>query len=1171
MSNFAFLQSEFCALFPNANRAEVLAFFDPRGSCFYARLTLELAVNWLYDHDQTLKRPYQQMLGALLHEPTFQQLLPPPLFNKAKAIQKAGNLAAHSPKPIRSFDAVRICKELFHLLFWLARTYTRQSDPKTIEATFDPDLLKQDRVETKPSTPDSIQKKENAFEKEQEAHNQKAVDREKIISAQATIAEREAKLKELDAELARLRAELAEAKAHNLKVPDSHDYSELETRKLIIDLLLREAGWSLGADVSEEYPVTGMPNQNGEGFVDYVLWGDDGLPLAVVEAKRAMKDPHVGQQQAKLYADCLQTMKGQRPVIFYTNGYETWLWDDSFYPARMVQGFYTKDELLLMVQRRQLRVDLKGKPVNDRIVDRTYQKRVIRSLTESFMQYQRKGLLAMATGTGKTRTVIALVDLLMRHNWVKRTLFLADRVALVNQAVNAFKAHLPESSPVNLVTEREGHGRVYVCTYPTMMGLIETMDGHRRTFSVGHFDLVVIDEAHRSVYQKYGAIFNYFDSLLVGLTATPRDEVHHDTYHLFDLEPGIPTDAYSLDEAVADGYLVPPQSVSVPLRFQREGIKYAALSQDEKEHWESLDWGEYGPEGPPENVDANAVNKWLFNEDTVDKVLKHLMENGQKVEGGDTLGKTIIFAKNHDHALFIEKRFNTHYPHYKGHFARVIDNYETYAQSLIDAFGTTSKLPQIAISVDMLDTGIDIPDVVNLIFFKIVRSKTKFLQMVGRGTRLRPDLFGPGEDKAYFAIFDYCGNLEYFDANPDGVAGKSVEPISTRIFKHRLQLLDAISHRSNITEPVRMVAEDATYTGQSIGSSAAVESEEQLYFSTIDILHAEVAAMNVDNFIVRPKRKYAERYKQRAAWSHLDVEKLGELEHHVAGLPAELDKEDITAKLFDLTCLQLQLALLEHSAAFIRLKRRVQEIAADLEEKEAIPMVKAQMEMIQAVQTDEYWQDVTLPMLEMLRRKLRDLVKFIDQKRRKPVYTALQDDIGEGQEIEINGFNPGINLVQYRKKVTQFILSNENHAAIRKLKNNKPLTASDLSGLEKLLFASEEVQGREQFEKAFGHQGSLTVFIRSLVGLDRNAAKQAFSRYLDAARFNTNQIRFVEMIIEHLCLRGVLDAGVLYEEPFTSIHYEGLDGVFPSALADEIVTIIGLINANAEMLDSANH
>jgi type I restriction enzyme R subunit len=338
---------------------------------------------------------------------------------------------------------------------------------------------------------------------------------------------------------------------------------------------------------------------------------------------------------------------------------------------------------------------------------------------------------------------------------------------------------------------------------------------------------------------------------------------------------------------------------------------------------------------------------------------------------------------------------------------------------------------------------------------------------------------------------------------------------------------------------------------------------------TKDILHNEVAAMNIDNFIVRSKRRHVERFKNRKEWNNLDAEKIGELVHHVAGLPAELEKEDITAKLFDLTCLKLQLALINKSAAFVELKNRVQGIAMDLAEKESIPMVKAQMPLIQLVQTDEYWQDVTLTMLEHLRRKLRDLVKFMDNKKREPVYTILQDEIGNGEEIVINGFDKGINLVQYRKKVEQYIRSNDDHVTIHKLKHNKPLTATDLSELERFLFESGEVQSRELFEKVFGKQEQLSVFIRSLVGLDRGAAKEAFSKYLDTTQFNTKQIRFIEMIIYHLTQTGIMDAGLLYEQPFTGLHYEGLDGLFPSATADEIVSIIERVNANAEVRKAA--
>ena len=401
--------------------------------------------------------------------------------------------------------------------------------------------------------------------------------------------------KALDDELQRLRIEVAEAKKQNAARADDHDYSEAETRDYFIDLLLKEAGWALVDPQDREYPVTGMPNNTGEGFVDYVLWGDDGKPLGLVEAKRTKRDSRVGQQQAKLYADCLEKQFGQRPIIFYSNGYDHWMWDELSYPPRPVQGFYKKPELELLIQRREARKSLADAKIDESIVERYYQSRAIRRVGEAFERdLDRKALLTMATGAGKTRTVIALCELLMRCNWAKRVLFLADRVALVRQAVNAFKKFLPDTSPVNLVTEKDTEGRVYVSTYPTMMGLIEeSRDGQRR-FGVGHFDLVIIDEAHRSVYQKYGAIFEYFDSLLVGLTATPKDEVDRNTYGLFNLESGVPTDNYTLDEAVRDGFLVPPKAVSVPLRFQREGISYDQLSDDEKEEWDALDWSDDG-------------------------------------------------------------------------------------------------------------------------------------------------------------------------------------------------------------------------------------------------------------------------------------------------------------------------------------------------------------------------------------------------------------------------------------------------------------------------------------------------------------------------------------------------------------------------------------------------
>jgi type I restriction enzyme R subunit len=643
---------------------------------------------------------------------------------------------------------------------------------------------------------------------------------------------------------------VAAAKLAATAQPDTHDYSEAETRDYFIDLLLKEAGWPLDQTRDREFAVAGMPNNDGRGFVDYVLWGDDGKPLGLVEAKRTRRDARAGQQQARLYADCLQRQFGQRPLIFFSNGYEHWLWDDTNYPPRAVQGFYKKAELELAIQRRASRKSLATAELNKDIVERYYQWRGIRRIAESFERdHDRKALLVQATGAGKTRTVIALCDLLMRCNRVKRVLFLADRVALVNQAVNAFKRHLPDASPVNLVSEKDAEGRVFVSTYPTMMGLIdETRNGQRR-FGVGHFDLVIIDEAHRSVFQKYRAIFDYFDALLVGLTATPKDELDRNTYSLFDLENGVPTDAYSLAEAVHDGFLVPPQAVSVPLKFQREGIRYDELSEDDKEQWDALEWDEEG--SVPDRVEAEAVNRWLFNKDTVDKVLQHLMTRGVTVAGGDRLGKTILFAKNQRHAEFIAERFNANYPHYKGEFARVITFRTEYAQSLIDSFAARDKTPHIAISVDMLDTGIDIPEVVNLVFFKLVRSKTKFWQMLGRGTRLCLDLFGPGQHKTFFYVFDYCQNLEYFSQDIPASEGALAEALGKRLFNARLELIGELDRKLAAADRHAAHEQRAIPHGHP-------ETDGEVRAQLAVLLQREVVAMNLDNFVVRPKRRIVE-------------------------------------------------------------------------------------------------------------------------------------------------------------------------------------------------------------------------------------------------------------------------------------------------------------------------
>ena len=1099
-ANFDFLRQEFHYVAESASYAEQHVYGDPRASCFHARHALERLVKRVYRVDRTLSPPRVQNLDNYLREPAFRALVPEVVWQKAEFVRQAGNVAVHGNKTPAPETALDVLRELSHVLYWAGRTYLRKGAENLQGRTLDESLIPR---------PDGPQARASLAELE-------------AIMAQRDAAE-DARTA-LEGELEALRERLATIKAENAAIPETRDWNEDKTRRLLIDLALQRAGWPLESRRDREYEVTGMPNESGLGYADYVLWGDDGKPLAVVEAKKTTVDPEVGQQQAKLYADCLHAMHGQRPVIFYTNGYKTRLWDDLFYPPRTVVGFYKKNELASLIVRRTQREALDVAQVRGRIVDRYYQKRAIGSIAEQFANARRKALLVMATGSGKTRTAIALVDLLQRAGWVKRTLFLADRRSLVKQAVNAFKTHLPESSPVNLLTERDQVGRVYASTYPTMMGLIDETEGNEARFSVGHFDLVIIDEAHRSVYQKYGAIFRYFDSLLVGLTATPREQVDRNTYALFDLETGVPTDAYELETAVADGFLVPPRVQQVDLKFPREGIDYDSLSEEEKEQWESLDWGDdVDPEALPDRVNASAINSWLFNADTVDKALRHLMEHGHKVDGGDRLAKTILFARNHEHAKFVEKRFNWHYPQYAGHFARVIDHYATYAQSLIDDFSQKNKAPHLAISVDMLDTGIDVPEVANLVFFKPVYSKIKFWQMIGRGTRLCPDLFGPDEDKQDFRVFDFCFNFDFFRENPDGIEPSGGLPLGTRLFRSRVQLL---SH---------------------VQTTPALDPNMKIVSSLTDQLHGEVAAMNRENFIVKMHLESVNRFRERKVWERLNESDVEILQKEIAGLPNEIEKDDIESRMFDLTALRMQLALAEgNETVFERHRRRVVEIAMLLEEKSTIPVVNTQLGYLAALQETGFWEGIGLSGLEELRLRLRGLVPFLDKKKRKMIYTDFQDEIKGVREPPLS--MPKMTGAQYEKKIKEYLRNHLDHLVVHRLRTNQPLTDADLKGLESTLVEIGEEDGETLFARllARSESPSLAHFVRSLVGLDRTAAQAAFSGFLADRSLTPPQIRFIEMVIDQLCAQGVIEASALYEPPFTNLHAEGPDALFSS-------------------------
>ena len=1116
MGNFDFLRTTLPDVHADCARAESYAATDPRAACIYGRRAVEVVVGHLYDV-LALTRPYRDDLSARINDSAFQARVGLGIGQRLNLIRKLGNTAAHGQRAIPARTAVDVLRELHHVMVWAAFRYSADPQAVPTRAQFDPTLA----ARAAPLTREEVAQLAQKFAAQDAAHAEALAERDDLAAAK-------------DAEIARLRAQIDAAQAVNRAV-DEHDYTETQTRDLFIDVLLGEAGWPLADPRDREHPVSGMPNATGRGFVDYVLWGTDGLPLALVEAKRTTKSADEGQQQAALYADALERQFGRRPVIFSTNGYEHRIWDDGAgYPPRDVQGFFTRDELELMVQRRTTRLPLRGAPVDSAVVERPYQLRAIGKVGEAFDAKKREALLVMATGSGKTRTVIALVDQLMKANWAKRVLFLADRTALVTQAVNAFKAHLPAATTVNLVTEKATDGRVYASTYPTMLNLVNSTEGGLRRFGPGYFDLVVIDEAHRSVYQKYGAIFSWFDSLLVGLTATPKDEVDHNTYALFHLEDGVPTDSYGLDEAVRQGYLVPPRGVTLPTRFLRHGITYAGLSEHEKDEWDTLDWGD-GP--PPTEVGAEELNRFLFNEDTVDKVLAEVMRRGHKVAGGERLGKTIVFAKNQAHAEFVQRRFDEQNPHLAGHFARVITHGTPYAQSLIDAFSVADEPPHLAISVDMLDTGIDVPEVLNLVFFKAVFAKSKFWQMIGRGTRTCRDVFGPGGDKKDFFVFDCCGNLEFFGQDLPATVGSHQKSLTQRVFETRVGLVRGLD---------------------------AAHLDPDLRESTVASLHAVVSGMSLDNVLVRPERRWVERYADRNAWSTVSGDDAEQIVTHLAGLPAGSRGDDEDAKRFDLLILRRQLASLEGDAvAAERLREQVQAVAVALLGRTAIPSVAERRELLDAVAGDGWWIDVTLPMLELVRLRVRDLVRLIDRTTRNPVYTDFADELGDAVEVDLPRITPGTNVERFRAKAAAYLRQHEDHVALQRLRRNKQLTPEDLTALQGMLLASG-AGGPADIDRAAEQAEGLGLFIRSLVGLDRQAATEAFARYLDGSRFSAQQIDFVNLIVDELTESGVMEPRRLFESPYTDIAPSGpLDLFHPEAEVELIIDTLRDIRDHA--------
>ncbi len=1104
MTNFDFLQNDpqFAGFAEAAISAEKLYAVDAAACAIGCRRAMEFAVKWMYSVDAALVLPYSDNLFSLMNAEEFREVVGTDLYRRMDYIRRVANDAAHAGRKITTDQAALCVENLYWFMDFVACCYAATYEARA----FDKALLI--TPHSSPAAPPSPQG-EGMVESDAEA-----------VDLAALIAENEA----LKAELTARRAEQQQA-----YVPKPLELSEYKTRKLYIDEMLRDAGWKEGKDWQNEVELPGMPNKSEVGFADYVLYGDDGRPLALIEAKRTCVDVSKGRQQAKLYADILEQKYHRRPVIFLTNGFDTRI-QDNLYPERKCAAIWSKRDLLKLFNLQTMRTSLRNVLVNRDIAGRYYQENAIKAVCEAFgAKNRRKALLVMATGSGKTRTVIALCDVLLQHGWVKNILFLADRNSLVTQAKRNFVNLLPDLSVTNLCEEKDNYtAHCVFSTYQTMMNVIDAVEDEQgRLFTCGHFDLVICDEAHRSIYNKYKDIFTYFDAPLVGLTATPKDEIDKNTYEIFELESGVPTYGYELAQAVKDGYLVDFISVETTLKFIQQGIVYDDLSDEDKAAYEDTFVDENGE--LPQAIASSALNEWIFNEDTIREVLHVLMTEGLKIDYGNKIGKTIIFAKSHAHAEKVLEIFGKEYPHLPG-YAKVIDNYMTYAQSAIDEFSNPKKLPQIAISVDMLDTGIDVPEVLNLVFFKKVMSKAKFWQMIGRGTRLCPGLID-GADKQKFYIFDFCGNFEFFRMNKG------------RPTANMIALQGAIFH---LKAQIAYKLQDIAY-----------QTPELIAFrkALVDDMVNKVRELNRENFAVRQHLKYVELYSDPENYKALTYENTLVIGQELAPLIMP-EEDDAKALRFDALLYGIELAYLagkKYGKARSDLFKKVNAIASVAN----IPEIMAQSELINKILHTDYVENAGINEFENIRENLRDLIKYI------PISKVRYDTNFDDEILSIDWKESELendDLKNYKAKAEFYVRQHCNHIAIAKLRSNVPLTETDVQSLEQILWS--EVGTKEEYEAEYGKK-PLGEFVREIVGLDMNAAKEAFAVYLNDANLDSRQIYFVNQIVEYIVHNGVMkDLSVLQEPPFTD-QGSIVDIFTDLTVWQGIRKVIDQVNANA--------
>ena len=922
--------------------------------------------------------------------------------------------------------------------------------------------------------------------------------------------------------------------------------NEKQTRKEIIDTRLKQAGWNVTdrTQVIEEFDIIVDDNlvqeaatpYGGHQFSDYVLLGKDGKPLAVVEAKKTAADAAVGREQAKQYCFNIQKKhNGELPFCFYTNGHDIYFWDLDNYPPKKVYGFPTRDDLERYAYIRRARKALAGELINTKIAGRNYQIGAIRAVMESVEKRKRKFLLVMATGTGKTRVCIALVDALMRAGWAERVLFLVDRIALQNQTLDSFKEYLPneprwpKQGEKEIATDR----RIYVSTYPTMLNVIRNEE---KSLSPHFFDLIVVDESHRSIYNTYQEILDYFNTITLGLTATPTDVIDHNTFQLFECEDGIPTFAYSYDEAVNH---IPPflcnfQVMKIKTKFQDEGINKRTISLEDQQKLIIE-----GKEIEEINYEGTEIEKKVINRGTNALIVREFMEESIKDANGVLPGKSIFFCISKAHARRVEEIFDSLYPEYKGELAKVLvsEDPRVYGKGgLLDQF-VHNDMPRIAISVDMLDTGIDVRELVNLVFAKPVFSYTKFWQMIGRGTRLlEPEKIKPWcTEKDSFLILDCWDNFEYFKLNPRGKELKSQIPLPVRLFGVRLQKIEEAQTQNNI----------------------------EIVANEIQKIKKQVEGLPKNSVVIMEAKHELQRLEDENFWTNLSADKMEFLDAVVKPLLRTVSDVDFKAMRFEKDIVEVSLAhLADQKEKFETLKDSIIEEIGEL--PLSINIVAKEQELIRQSQSNHFWSTVTEEKFDELIQKLSPLMKFREAViPLAPAKFNLKDIVAEKEFIEFGPQHEALSVAKYRelveKKINELVSSSP---ILQKLKQGLEITEDETEQLAEELHNEHPHITIDLLRKVYNHRkAALVQFIKHILGIEQletfaETVTKAFDDFITKHSYLTSrQLQFLDLLKNFVLEKGDVSKRNLIESPFTMIHPEGIRGIFNQKEIDEILNL----------------